>query len=79
VVRVVLAAAALLVMFGIAQAQERARHGGLLSGMLPEGRAVNGDIQPAPPPFDGRAGVFDQSQRHCFGQDRQGRRVRVPC
>jgi hypothetical protein len=75
-----LAAAALFAMIGAAGAQERGRHGGLSSGMLPaEGRAGNGDARQIPQPFDGRAGILDQSERHCFGQDRQGRRVRVPC
>jgi hypothetical protein len=79
VVRGVLATAAVLATLSAAGAQERGRHGGLLSGMLPaQGRAGNGEIE-VPPPFEGRTGVFDQSQRHCFGQDRQGRRVRVPC
>jgi hypothetical protein len=72
--------AALLAMLVAAAAQERGRHGGLLSGMLPaQGGAGNGDARQVPPPLESRTGVFDQSQRHCFGQDRQGRRVRVPC
>jgi hypothetical protein len=77
VVRGVLAVAAVLVMLSAAGAQERGRHG----GMLPAQGAIgnNGETRQIPPPFDGRADILDQSQRHCFGQDRQGRRVRVPC
>ena len=79
-VRGVLAVAALLAVLGAAGAQERGRHGGLLSGMLPaEGRAGNGEMRQDQPASEGRPGIFDQSQRHCFGQDHQGRRVRVPC
>ena len=79
-VRGVLAAVAVLAMLGTAGAQERGRHGGLLSGMLsPQRGAGNGEIRQDQPPLEGRAGAFDQGQRHCFGQDRQGRRVRVPC
>ena len=79
-VRGVLAAVAVLAMLGTADAQERGRHGGLLSGMLsPQGGAGNGEMRQVQPPLEGRPGIFDQSQRHCFGQDRQGRRVHVPC
>lgn len=79
-VRCVLAVAALLAVLGAAGAQERGRHGGLASGVLPgQGGAGNGEMRQDQPRGEGRAGVFDQSQRHCFGQDRQGRRVRVPC
>lgn len=79
-VRGVLVAAAVLATLGVAGAQERGRHSGVLGGMLPaEGGAGNGGMRQTPPPFDGRSGVLEQSQRHCFGQDRQGRRVRVPC
>jgi hypothetical protein len=74
-----LAVAAVLAMIGNAGAQERG-HGGRLSGMLPaEGGAGNRAMRQDQPPFEGRAAILDQSQRHCFGQDRQGRRVRVPC
>lgn len=79
-VRSVLAAVAVLAMLGTAGAQERGRHGGRLSGMLPaQGGVGNGGSRQDPPPFEGRASVLDQAERHCFGQDRQGRRVRVPC
>jgi hypothetical protein len=78
-----LAVVALLAMLGVAGAQERGRHGGLFnssgSGMLPAQGGGGSNGGQIPPPLDGRAGILDQSQRHCFGQDRQGRRVRVPC
>ena len=80
-VRGVLAVAAVLVMLSAAGAQERGRHGGLLSGMLPAQGAIgnNGETRQIPPPFDGRADILVPSQRPCVGPDRQGRRVRVPC
>ncbi len=74
-VRCVLVVVALLATLGVVGAQERGRHGGVLPA---EGGAGNGGMRQTPP-FDGRTGVFEQSQRHCFSQDRQGRRVRVPC